>query len=261
MMIQNFFTDGEKYRNTKPYPYTFIDNALSEDVAKELQTEILSLPKAMFDRYDNPFEQKYTLRDKFNYPERLKSLMEYLTSEPFVKQLSEYTAHELLIDEHRMYWGVHIYEPGDKLDIHVDAGFHPITNQKKQVTLGIYLSYDWEDTYGCDLEIWEGDKASDTNPKLRECVAKIAPMFNRMILFDCTDNSWHGNPVPSCSPIGSKRVFVTISYLSNETDYSNKLKKAYFIARPDDPEDEAKDKLRAIRADHTKCDTVYRTMM
>ena len=31
------------------------------------------------------------------------------------------------------------------LDIHVDAGLHPITKQKKQLTIGIYISKDWKE--------------------------------------------------------------------------------------------------------------------
>ena len=38
-----------------------------------------------WDRYDNPFEQKYTLRDKFNFPPLLTQLFETLTNDIFIK--------------------------------------------------------------------------------------------------------------------------------------------------------------------------------
>ena len=208
---------------------------------------------------DNPFEQKYTMRDKNNIPQNLKNLFNYLTSNKFVEKLSELTGHKLMNDPDKNFWGVHKYKLGDKLDIHVDAGTHPKTGLKKQVTLGIYLSTNWKENYGCELEVWKGDNSSDNSAKIQECVAKIAPMFNRLIIFTCNDYSWHGNPVPALCPDDARRIFVTLSYLSDDVDkFLNKRQKAFFVARPNDPVDEEKDKLRLMRADPEKYKEVYR---
>jgi hypothetical protein len=141
----------------------------------------------------------------------------------------------------------------------VDAGLHPSLNLKKQVTLGIYLSANWKEEYGCDLEIWEGENASDDGAKLIQKVASISPMFNRMVLFTCDDYSWHGNPNPAQCPEDSRRIFVTISYLSDILTDNNKRKKAFFIQRPEDPFDEEKDRLRFLRADPEKYKLIYNT--
>jgi hypothetical protein len=255
------------YKGKSPFPYYYQDDILDEEFARELQKEIIELPLEEFDRYNNPFEQKYTYRDKNRYPKKLKELMEYLTCEEFVTYLSEYTGYTLCLDTTKNFYGVHVYNPGDKLDIHVDAGVHPTLNLKKQVTLGIYLSYHWKKENGCALEIWEGDNCTCEMPKLYQCVDKIHPMFNRLILFTNTDNAWHGNPDSvvklSEDNRGPKRIFITLSYLSHpgadsRTDNMNKKKKAYFIARPGDQLDVKKDMLRKLRADPDKCNEVYR---
>ena len=244
--------------NNYPFPYLKQDNFLNEDFAIKLQKEILSVSSDSWDRYDNPFEQKYTLRDKFNFPPLLKDLFQELTSDSFVSNLSELTGHRLLLDNTRNFWGVHTYGPGDKLDVHVDAGLHPTLGLKKQVTLGIYLSYDWAEEYGCDLEIWRGDNSSNNDAKLIERVDSISPLFNRLVLFTCNDYAWHGNPEPACCPETSKRIFITLSYLSENLEDKNKRMKAFFIARPSDPMDEEKDKLRLLRADPEKYKEIYR---
>jgi len=241
-----------------PFPYGELDNFLHEDFAIKLQKEILSVPTHSWDRYNNPFEQKYTLRDKFNFPPLLKDLFQELTSDSFVSNLSELTGHRLLLDNTRNFWGVHTYGPGDKLDIHVDAGLHPTLGLKKQVTLGIYLSYDWKEEYGCDLEIWRGDNSSNNDAKLIEKADSISPLFNRLVLFTCNDYAWHGNPEPASCPEKSKRIFITLSYLSENFEDQNKRMKAFFIARPSDPMDEEKDKLRLLRADPEKYKEIYR---
>jgi hypothetical protein len=228
------------------------DGILDTQFAEKLQKEILNIPDEAWDRYENPFEQKFTLRDKFRFPSLLSTLFSELTSELFVKQLSDIVGYDLILDETRNFWGVHKYGPGDKLDIHVDAGLHPTMDLKKQITLGIYLSSDWKEEYGCELEIWKGDQKS-----IQEKIICIAPIFNRLVLFTCNDVSWHGNPEPCISPSDSTRVFVTISYLSDETSSSNRVK-ALFVKRPQDPHDEEKDRLRMLRADPEKYKNVYK---
>jgi Rps23 Pro-64 3,4-dihydroxylase Tpa1-like proline 4-hydroxylase len=244
--------------NSYPYPYLKQDNFLEIDFALKLQKEILNIPQEDWDRYNNPFEQKFTLRDKYNFPPLLKQLFDELTSDSFVSNLSTVVGYKLKLDETRNFWGVHTYSPGDKLDIHVDAGMHPTLGLKKQVTLGIYLSYEWKEEYGCQLEIWKGENAYNDDAKLIEKVNSVAPLFNRLVIFECNDYSWHGNPEPACGPSDSKRIFVTLSYLSEIFKDENKRKKAFFVARPDDPIDNEKNKLRLIRADPEKYKEIYR---
>lgn len=252
-MFSNILIDPDEYQNTKPFPYMKQDNFLDEKFAYLLQKEILNIPSSEWDRYNNPFEQKYTLRDKFNFPQNLKLLFDELQSEDFISKLSNICGYKLLLDDTRNFWGVHKYDSGDKLDIHTDAGLHPKNKLKKQVTLGIYLSNNWKKEYGCELEIWKGDKNS-----ISEKIDSIEPLFNRLILFTCNDYSWHGNPIPVNSlDKDAKRIFVTISYLSENFLDENKKVKAYFVPRPSDPIDIEKDKLRLLRIDPDRYKEVY----
>jgi hypothetical protein len=241
-----------------PFPYIIQDNFLKSDFAYEVQTEILNIQHDAWDRYNNPFEQKFTLRDKYNFPPALTKLFDELTSDEFVRELSNHVGYELKLDTTRNFWGVHTYGTGDKLDIHVDAGLHPSLGLKKQITLGIYLSYEWKQEYGCHLELWKGENASSNDAKLIEKSVSIAPLFNRLVIFTCNDYSWHGNPEPAVCPPNSKRIFITLSYLSENFQDKNKRVKAFFVARPDDDPDEEKDKLRLLRADPEKYRNVYR---
>jgi len=257
-VLSQIRVDPKEYKSKFPYPYGAQDNFLGEDFAKSLQREILDIKKEDWDRYDNPFEQKYTLRDKYNFPPFLVKLFDELTAENFVNQLSKVVGHKLILDSTRNFWGVHIYEPGDKLDIHVDAGYHPTLKLKKQTTLGIYLSYEWKEEYGCALEIWRGDNCAKDDAKIHEKIDSISPIFNRLILFNCNDYAWHGNPEPSRGSPESRRIFITISYLSENFSDDNKKVKAFFVPRPNDPEDKEKDRLRFLRADPEKYKEIYR---
>lgn len=245
-------------RNLNPFPFFIIENALPNKLATEAQKEILNIPDERWDRYDNPFEKKFTLRDKNNLPEAVKKTFDYLTSEHFLMNLSKVYNIKLYNDPNKNWWGIHKYKHGDKLDIHVDAGLHPVTEQKKQVTLGIYLSRDWTEENGGHLELWEGENSSFDNAKLKCCKKKILPTFNKLITFECNDFAWHGNPMPVKCDKGETRIFLTLSYVSeNYTDLNNRHK-AFFIKLPDEPENEEKDRLRLLRADKIKCKKTYR---
>jgi hypothetical protein len=256
----NFKINSEEYQATIPYPYTMQDDFLDNDFAAVLQREILEIPEESWDRYDNPFEQKYTLRDKFKFPDNLNKLFAEFESREFIEYLSQISGYRLLLDPTRNFWGVHKYKTGDKLDIHMDAGLHPTTKQKKQVTLGLYLSSNWKEEYGCQFEVWHGDNAVSNDAKIYEKIESISPLYNRAIMFNCNDYSWHGNPVVAECPRDATRIFITLSYLSDNTEDKNKRVKAFFVPRPEDPADPEKDRLRFLRADPEKYNTIYRTI-
>lgn len=242
----------------KPFPFLKKNNILDHEFAKIIQNEILNIPDDEWDRYDNPFENKFTLRNKDNLPKNCSILFKYLTSNEILDKLSFLFGIKLLNDETKNWWGIHKYDHGDKLDIHVDAGLHPITKNKKQVTLGIYLSRDWKQENGGHLELWEGENSVNNNAKLIKCVEKILPLFNTLVLFKCNDYAWHGNPHPVNCKNGEKRIFLTISYISENYSDLNKREKAFFVKHPNEPDNEEKDKLRLLRADPIKYKEVYR---
>ena len=244
------------FKNNK---YIVIDNLLNNDYALNCQREILDSELSVWDRYNNCFEQKYTYRDKFNFTPNVKNLFSQLTSSEFISQLNKLTSLKLINDPDRTFWGIHLFQDGDKLDIHVDAGRQVTTNLTKAVTFGLYLSYDWsKENNGC-FEFWSGDNSYIENPKIYNCIEKIVPIFNRCIIFENNDTSWHGAPEACICKNNEKRIFLTCSYLMEGFNkaFKNEKKKALFIKRPQDPENKEKDRLRSLRACPETCKDLY----
>jgi hypothetical protein len=241
-----------------PYRYYAEENVLDINFANDIQNEILNIPIEQWDRYNNPFEQKYTVRNKFNLPPKCMELFNYLESDEFINYLSKIVGYKLIKDEYRNFWGIHKYNDGDYLDIHVDAGIHPNNKLKKQITLGFYFSSNWKEENLGHLEIWEGTNAGFDNAKIIKCIDKVLPKFNTMIFFENNDFSWHGNPSQINIKNGENRIFFTLSYLSENQGNINKRQKAFFVPKPDDEYNEEKDKLRFLRADPEKYKNIYR---
>jgi len=80
--------------------------------------------------------------------------------------------------------GYHCIEPGGYLAVHTDFNRSPKTQHFRRLNLIVYLNDNWQDP-GAHLELWDAEKR----------VANIAPEFNRTVIFETSDHSWHGHPV------------------------------------------------------------------
>ena len=244
-----------------PFPHIVLDDLLSCDVAYQAQQEVLALPEAEWDRYQNPFEAKWTLRDKNKLPPTVQRIFDELNSPNTVEALGKLVGTKLYADEHKHYWGIHKYDKDDYLKIHVDAGVHPISAKKKHVTLGLYLSHCWDESSGCELELWSGESVTS----LTHHVKSIPPLFNRCVVFVNTDDSWHGNPNVCNGSPSAKRIFLTVSYLSDVLDqpnFTNKRTRAYFRPRPNTIDTNVANwnELSEQRASETECASVYKIL-
>jgi Rps23 Pro-64 3,4-dihydroxylase Tpa1-like proline 4-hydroxylase len=76
------------------------------------------------------------------------------------------------------------------------------------VNLLIYLNKDWDERWGGALELW--DRSG------RQCVRSVQPVFNRAVLFDTSNFSYHGHPHPLACPPERSRKSVALYYYSLE---------------------------------------------
>jgi hypothetical protein len=69
------------------------------------------------------------------------------------------------------------------------------------------LNKDWKEEFGGHLELWNRD--------VRQCEAKILPLFNRLVVFGTTDFTFHGHPNPLQCPEGMTRKSLALYYFTN----------------------------------------------
>lgn len=193
---------------------------------KLAQRELPELPADGFDRYENPFEMKWTWKRKDRFPTQLEKIVEDL--EERVTAVSAMVGYPLLVDRSRHYCGLFRYEIGDHLSVHVDAGLQPVSHLRKHVTAVLYLSE------GAPLELWAGDSAGEKEPQLVRKAATIPAFSGGLVIFENTDYAWHGVGVET----EGARWVLTVSYLSNAVDaFANKRERAFFVPRPDEVAD------------------------
>ena len=226
--------------------YFFTDN-FGSDITPQLY-QILDLPTAAFDRYDNPFEQKWALREKFGHAEIGRLLLSLELMLPTVAEMFDVS---LEVDHLRHYAGIFKYNPGDRLDVHVDAGIHPKTGKRKHVTAVLYFG-----AGAGPLEFWRGDNCTDHDPEVYESIAEIEPTHGALVFFENNDRAWHGTRMNDSS---DPRVVATVSYLSDQVEaFKNKRQRAFFVPRPGEYWDDKTYDLRNKRASSDNYAQVYR---
>jgi hypothetical protein len=227
---------------------------------KQARAEIRAMPPERFDRYDNPFEAKLTLRDKSGmFVDRFSlnawsTIMEELESNDWLEHVSELFGVELVADRWRHYAGVFRYLPGDHLGVHVDAGIHPASGLRKHVTAVLYFG-----AGAGDLELWQGthcNEVTSERPLLHEVIDTIRPGLGTVVLFENNDYAWHGT---AHNTSDEDRIVLTVSYLSAAIDaFANKRQRAFFVPRPSEEWSVETYALRDLRADAEHFAEAYR---
>jgi hypothetical protein len=71
----------------------------------------------------------------------------------------------------------------------------------------LYLNEGWNEEWGGHFELWDRS--------MHHCVRKVAPLFNRLVVFSTTDFSFHGHPDPLDCPSNVTRKSLALYYYSN----------------------------------------------
>ena len=74
----------------------------------------------------------------------------------------------------------------------------------RRINVFLYFNKDWDDSWGGHLELWD---AAMTHP-----VVAIAPLFNRLVIFEASEYSWHGHPDPLQCPFNESRKSIAMYY-------------------------------------------------
>jgi Rps23 Pro-64 3,4-dihydroxylase Tpa1-like proline 4-hydroxylase len=130
-----------------------------------------------------------------------------LNSGSFLEFLHRLTGILLLPDPYFQEGGYHLVGNGGRLAPHADFSHHYL-GMERRVNLLLYLNDGWKDEYGGHLELYD--------EKIR-LVVKIAPIFNRCVIFNTSKTSFHGHPHPMTLPDGVWRRSLAMYYYTGAT--------------------------------------------
>jgi hypothetical protein len=196
------------YQQAKPFPHIVIDNFFDPELLEQVLQEFPKPGQISWQRFDNEREIKLASASEGNFGPVTRLLMYHLNGMTFLEFLSRITGIDnLLADPSFEGGGLHQIVRGGKLGVHADFNKHKKYGLDRRLNLLLYLNKNWRDEYGGNLELWNRDMSA--------CEAKVAPLFNRVMIFSTTDFTYHGHPDPLQCPEGMTRKSLALYYFSN----------------------------------------------
>jgi len=156
---------------------------------------------------DSMTQKKHTCDDWVRFPPATFELISYLNSGPFVSLVGELAGiPSLTSDPYLLGGGMHETMPGGYLKMHTDFNFHKQLNLDRRINAILFLNRDWDPSWGGQLLL--------TDPQMTTTVT-VDPVFNRLVIFNTNDRSFHGQPDPHTFPEGNSRKSIAMYYYSN----------------------------------------------
>jgi hypothetical protein len=196
------------YAAAKPFPHIAFDDFFDPALLDQVLAEFPKPGAIKWQKFDNDKEIKLASAADAAFGPVTRLFLYHLNSISFLDFVSEVSGIPNLIpDPHFDGGGLHQIVPGGKLGVHVDFNKHPRFNLDRRVNALIYLNKNWREEYGGHLQLWNRD--------VTRCEAKVAPLFNRLVMFSTTDFTYHGHPDPLQCPEGMTRKSLALYYFSN----------------------------------------------
>lgn len=232
---------ARRFRTNGPFPHIVIDNFLTPDVASALFEAFPDHQEEFWNVYANPLENKLTCNDWSIMPGPIGETLKVLNGPGFCDELTALTGIEDLVGDDGLHGGgMHCIKTGGKLDVHIDYRLHPTLGLERRLNLIVYLNKDWKSAYGGELELWSED--------MTRCEQRIAPRFNRAVIFATDDTSYHGHPDPLRCPSDTSRKSIALYYLTPPRDGATERYRALFVARPQDDHSPEIEEFRKLRS-------------
>lgn len=247
----------QQFKKEPPFDHCVVDNFFEPDVARMLEKDFPSYDSENWYVYKNPIEDKKALNDWNLFPALTYQAFNELLSSEFIALLSDAINLPLYQDPGLHGGGWHIHGVGGNLNPHFDYSIHPKICLQRKINIIIYLSSELEESHGGYLGLW-GHDASLNAPGL--LVKEIQPKFNRAVIFDTTQHSWHGISRPLVQPEGIYRKSLAVYYLTDPQIDVDRRQKALFAPREDQKDSEQIKELIRKRADANESVSVYKNI-
>lgn len=177
----------QQFSAAQPFKYVVIDNFFDQDFIDRLLVEFPAFEKGNSVGDDGRVGGKSTVERMRLLGPSYQALDAIIQTPSFLKFISEITnIKELLYDPFYLGGGTHENRLGQVLQAHIDFNYHPSERWHRRLNLIVYLNPIWKEAWGGNLELFR-DPYQDAKPTVR-----IAPLLNRCVIFETTENSWHG---------------------------------------------------------------------
>lgn len=241
----------------KPFNHIVMDNFFTPEVAEQLVKEFPNYDSPVWNaHYLNPIENKKACNHWDKFPKTTYAAFHYLCGAGFENIVSEITGNQGVQADVGLHGGGwHAHTTAGKLNVHLDYSIHPKLQLERHYNLIVYITPDWDPAWGGGLELWSHDQETNTAGAL---VTTVENRFNRAVLFDTTQYSWHGLPQDLVCPPGVMRQSLAVYYVTEPAADASSRGKALFVPREDQKENAEILELIQKRSQVATAENVYK---
>lgn len=239
-----------------PFDHCVIDGFFEDDAAHALSNEFPDYESSDWYFYKNSIEHKKALNNWEKFPKLTYQAFSLLQSRRVTDLLEEALGEKIYVDHGLNGGGWHIHGTGGNLNPHLDYSIHPKMGLERVLNIIIYVSLDLKPEHGGHLGLWAHDEANNAPDEL---VKEVEPRFNRAIIFNTTQNSWHGMSRKLDVPDGIHRKSLAIYYLREPAYGADQRGRALFAPREEQRGDEDVMRTIRLRSDAATSAKVYRS--
>ena len=196
---------AESYRTADPFPHVVLDDVFEPELLKQILVEFDAMDRVRWHSSDKALERKWATEDTQHFGPTTRALINQLNGGLFLNFLEKLTGIAGLIsDPHLRGGGLHEIRREGALGVHADFNLYPRLNIWRRLNFLLYLNENWDPAWGGELELW------DRTGKQR--VRSVEPLFNRVVIFDTSNFSYHGHPQPLMCPENRSRKSIALYY-------------------------------------------------
>ena len=193
------------WNSAKPFKHIILDDAFDNDLLERVCQGIPRINDETWVRENDDHIKQFNHRSPVSLGEAASELVNLLHSAAFLYFLSEVTGvWELLPDPYLQGASYHVVPRGGFFQVHADRNTAYETGLIRRLALMLYLNKGWKPEYGGQFELW--------NETGTQRVTSVEPIFNRCLIFEVTETSYHGLPNPVACPPGQTRNSFTVYY-------------------------------------------------
>ena len=196
-----------------PFQHCAIDHVFDSEIIKQCHSAFDVREDQKWDHqndFDIEIKSRSNWLSEMDIPDGVLPIVRVFNSALVLRAISDlFGIPKLIPDPYFSGGGMNVTKPGGLLDVHIDGNYHDATGLNRRVNIILYLTEGWEESWGGELGLFLED--GDT------CVKKIAPLCNRVVIFDTHDKSYHGLPNPLNYPEGRERRSVILYYYTKDS--------------------------------------------
>lgn len=221
----------ERFSTATPFPSVCIDNFLQPDFALSVFEAYPTFEESrkIGKGYSNVNEKaKIQVTDAEKFPGPVAELNRALADPELLSKLAEATGIPgLMADDQLVGGGMHQTGPRGLLDVHVDFNRLKDRGWFRRLNIILFLNKEWQDSWGGRLELWDRE--------VRKCHHSFLPIFNRCVIFETSEISYHGVTAVTCPENVTRKSFAAYYYSQDPpADWSGQAHSTQFRARPNE---------------------------